>query len=130
MRRSRSSSTGIWPLMDWKGMHNFVDWMRGLPSRRNRGYARMSAPGLQTASYTTSQIDEPGIGAQMIRPYSRATLGPPVPRRVLAVLVFFFFFIWTLLLRARSNSTIHAATSRKVRLTCPESKRSSGAFCF
>ncbi|OTA69317.1 hypothetical protein K449DRAFT_428757 [Hypoxylon sp. EC38] len=68
--------TGLW----WMGeLHNFINWLRGLPSRRNTGYARVSPPAANGVIYYP-QADYPGIDPQGLRPYSRAALGPPVPR--------------------------------------------------
>ncbi|KAI1408911.1 hypothetical protein F5Y13DRAFT_204091 [Hypoxylon sp. FL1857] len=68
--------TGLW----WMGeLHNFTNWLRGLPSRRNTGYARVSPPAANGVIYYP-QADYPGIDPQGLRPYSRAALGPPVPR--------------------------------------------------
>ncbi|KAI2464473.1 hypothetical protein F4781DRAFT_70403 [Annulohypoxylon bovei var. microspora] len=68
--------TGLW----WMGeLRNFVDWLRGIPSRRIRGYARVPPPAANGVIYYP-QPEYPGIDPQAIIPYSRATLGPPVPR--------------------------------------------------
>ncbi|KAI8965869.1 hypothetical protein F5Y11DRAFT_258925 [Daldinia sp. FL1419] len=74
---------GLW----WMGeLHNLIDWVRGLPSRSNRSYARVSRPAAAAAAPANGVIyyppgDYPGIDPQQaMRPYSRATLGPPVPR--------------------------------------------------
>ncbi|KAF3055618.1 hypothetical protein GL218_06953 [Daldinia childiae] len=68
---------GLW----WMGeLHNLIDWVRGLPSRSNRSYARVSRPAANGVIYYP-QGDYPGRDPQQVmRPYSRATLGPPVPR--------------------------------------------------
>ncbi|KAI1142915.1 hypothetical protein F5Y05DRAFT_408368 [Hypoxylon sp. FL0543] len=68
--------TGLW----WMGeLHNFISWLRGLPSRRSTAYARVSPPAANGVIYYP-QADYPGIDPQGLMPYSRATLGPPVPR--------------------------------------------------
>ncbi|KAK6948222.1 hypothetical protein Daesc_009986 [Daldinia eschscholtzii] len=68
---------GLW----WMGeLHNLIDWVRGLPSRSNRSYARVSRPAANGVIYYP-QGDYAGRDPQQaMRPYSRATLGPPVPR--------------------------------------------------
>ncbi|KAI2633689.1 hypothetical protein GGS26DRAFT_56879 [Hypomontagnella submonticulosa] len=69
---------GLW----WMGeLHNLVNWVRGSPSRTARGPAGVSRPTANGVMYY-AEGDYPGIDTQTIRPYSRATLGPPpVPRR-------------------------------------------------
>ncbi|KAI0843060.1 hypothetical protein F5Y06DRAFT_292046 [Hypoxylon sp. FL0890] len=68
--------TGLW----WMGeLHNLINWLRGLPSRRNTAYARVSPPAANGVIYYP-QADYPGIAPQGLTPYSRAALGPPVPR--------------------------------------------------
>lgn len=81
--------TGLW----WMGeLGNMVDWLRGLPpTRRNRGYARAKPPAANGVIYYPPG-DYPGMEPppppppppgppQVIRPYSRTTVGPPVPPR-------------------------------------------------
>ncbi|KAI0852613.1 hypothetical protein F5Y00DRAFT_176805 [Daldinia vernicosa] len=70
---------GLW----WMGeLHNLIDWVRGLPSRSNRSYARVSRPAAANGVIYYPQGDYPGRSdpQQAMRPYSRATPGPPVPR--------------------------------------------------
>ncbi|KAI1376242.1 hypothetical protein F4677DRAFT_85578 [Hypoxylon crocopeplum] len=68
--------TGLW----WMGeLSNLVDWLRGLPRRRSRGYARVSPPAANGVIYYP-QAEYAGMDPQSMRPYSRATFGPPVPR--------------------------------------------------
>ncbi|KAI1465730.1 uncharacterized protein F4812DRAFT_110004 [Daldinia caldariorum] len=70
---------GLW----WMGeLHNLVDWVRGLPSRStsSRSHARVSRPAANGVIYYP-QGEYPGRDPQQVmRPYSRAALGPPVPR--------------------------------------------------
>ncbi|KAI0117112.1 hypothetical protein F4814DRAFT_415281 [Daldinia grandis] len=68
---------GLW----WMGeLHNLIDWVRGLPSRSNRSYARVPRPAANGVIYYP-QGDYSGRDPQQpMRPYSRTTLGPPVPR--------------------------------------------------
>ncbi|OTB14339.1 hypothetical protein K445DRAFT_23746 [Daldinia sp. EC12] len=68
---------GLW----WMGeLHNLIDWVRGLPSRSNRSYARVSRPAANGVIYYPQGDYARRDPQQAMRPYSRATLGPPVPR--------------------------------------------------
>ncbi|KAI2782312.1 hypothetical protein F4815DRAFT_30049 [Daldinia loculata] len=68
---------GLW----WMGeLHNLIDWVRGLPSRSNRSYARVSRPTANGVIYYPQEDYTGRDPQQTMRPYSRATLGPPVPR--------------------------------------------------